>query len=377
MIRFGLRLTVAGGREAAVRLVAIAAAVALGVGLLLATVAGFHAVHAQSGRYAWLAADHKTVVAGTDPVLWLLREDYYRGESIGRVDVAATGPTAPVPPGIPRLPGAGEYYASPALAALLHDAPAAELGDRFPGHLIGTIGSAALPGPDVLVIVIGRSPTELADLPGVQHVTHIPDPSADNAISPIAAGLDLILGVVAGAMIFPLLIFVGTATRMSAARREERFAALRLVGATPRQVSVIAAVEAALSAVAGTAIGFLLFFLVRGQLAGIPFTGVPFYPADLSLRPLDMLAVAVGVPLAAAVAARLALRRVRISPLGVSRRVTPRPPRAWRLIPLVLGLIELAWYVVIVPDPVVDGRGAPATAPATARVPVGEAARPR
>ena len=35
MIRFGLRLAVASGREAAIRLVVIAAAVAVGVGLLV------------------------------------------------------------------------------------------------------------------------------------------------------------------------------------------------------------------------------------------------------------------------------------------------------------------------------------------------------
>jgi len=36
-----------------------------------------------------------------------------------------------------------------------------------------------------------------------------------------------------------------------------------------------------------------------------------------------MLLVAVGIPIAAAVAARVALRRVKISPLGVTRHVTP------------------------------------------------------
>ena len=41
---------------------------------------------------------------------------------------------------------------------------------------------------------------------------------------------------------------------------------------------------------------------------------------------MDVLAVAIGVPLAAAAVARLALRRVQISPLGVTRQVTPRAP---------------------------------------------------
>ena len=45
-------------------------------------------------------------------------------------------------------------------------------------------------------------------------------------------------------------------------------------------------------------------------------------------------------------AARLALHRVRISPLGVARRATPTPPRAWRVVPLLAGLAELAFWTV-------------------------------
>jgi hypothetical protein len=95
---------------------------------------------------------------------------------------------------------------------------------------------------------------------------------------------------------------------------------MRLVGATPRQTSVIAAVESAVAAAAGIVIGFALFFVLRIPLAAIPFTGQSFFPAELSLSLPDILAVAVGVPAASALAARLALRRVNISPLGVSRR---------------------------------------------------------
>jgi hypothetical protein len=120
---------------------------------------------------------------------------------------------------------------------------------------------------------------------------------------------------------------------------------MRLVGATPRQISVISAVESTAAAVAGTAGGFALFFLFRHPIAGIPFTGTPFYPGDLSLNLVDVLLVALGVPVGAVVAARIALRRVRISPLGVTRRVTPRPPRAYRLIPLIAGIGELGYFV--------------------------------
>ena len=147
-------------------------------------------------------------------------------------------------------------------------------------------------------------------------------------------------------MLAPVLIFIATATRLSAARREQRFAAMRLVGATRRQVSLLAATESTAAAVLGVAAGFGIFFLLRAPVAGIPFLGEPFFPADMSLSLPDILAVAIGVPVAAAVAARLALRRVHISPLGVARRATPKPPRAWRVLPLLAGLAELGFFVV-------------------------------
>jgi hypothetical protein len=50
------------------------------------------------------------------------------------------------------------------------------------------------------------------------------------------------------------------------------------------------------------------------------------------------LALLVAVPLASAAASLLALRRVRISPLGVTRRATPPPPSPWRLAPLAAGI---------------------------------------
>ncbi|MGK5444165.1 FtsX-like permease family protein [Micromonospora sp. URMC 105] len=352
MIGFGLRLAVAGGREALTRLVVIAAAVAVGAGLLLATLAGINAVDAQLTRYASLYPTGST--AGTaDPLWWSTRTDYFHGEQIVRIDVAATGPHAPIPIGVPKTPRPGEYYASPSMQQLLAANPADQLGDRYPGHHLGTIGPAALPSPDALLIIVGGTSEEIAELPNARQLTSVGDdpPALPETV------VNLIMGVIAGGLLFPVLIFIGTATRLSAARREQRFAAMRLVGATPKQISLIAAVEAAAAAVTGTALGFLLFFAFRGQLAAIPFTGMRFFTDDMSLGVLDILVVALGVPAGAALAARVSLRRVRISPLGVTRRVTPRPPRAYRLIPLVLGVAVLAFALIHRP-PTSDGQTA-------------------
>ena len=59
MIRLGLRLAVSGGREAVVRLIILAAAVGLGVGLLLTVISAVNAVSVQNDRYAWLDGGHQ------------------------------------------------------------------------------------------------------------------------------------------------------------------------------------------------------------------------------------------------------------------------------------------------------------------------------
>lgn len=353
MIAFAVRLAVSGGRQAVARLAMIAAAVAIGVGLLLSTFAGMNAVDRTNQRQMWLdtGAASRTEQASVAPLLWRPHRDYYDGKSLTEVDVAATGPDSPVPPGLTHLPAPGEYYASPALAELIRDTPAGQLGDRFPGRLAGTVGDAALSSPDSLIAVIGRTPAQLKGAPDTRAVTTIAAarPSTcdnecwDNAVRGDA--MTLVLSVVAGALIFPVLIFIGTATRLSAATREQRYAAMRLVGATPRQVSVISAVESTLAAAVGTVAGFGLYAVLRPLVATIPLTGQRFFLSDLTLNAPQALGVGLGVPVAAAIAARLALRRVSISPLGVTRRVTPRPPRAWRLIPLLAGLAELAYFI--------------------------------
>jgi len=171
------------------------------------------------------------------------------------VDLAATGPDSPVPPGIPQLPGPGEFYASPALSALLSSTPRDELADRYPGHQIGTIAGSALPGPDSLIVIIGHRPDDLSTGYDAHLVTSIAtaspsgcDGNGCKVVGTDGNGMSLILSIVAVALIFPVLILIATATRLSAARREQRFAAMRLVGATPRQVSVISAVESGAAA---------------------------------------------------------------------------------------------------------------------------------
>ena len=350
MIRLGLRLTLGSGREAALRVLVTAAAVALGVGLLLAALAGVNGLHAQTDRGAWLdtSAQASRPTSASHRLWWLSGTDLFGNQAIDRIDVAAAGPDAPVPPGLSHLPGPGDYFASPALTALLRSEPANELRDRFPGRQTGTIGAAALPSPNSLIIVVGHTARQLSQAPGAVEVGAIQrTPASCYACqNTIGSGpvLQFILAGGAVALLLPVLIFIATASRLSAARREERFAAMRLVGATPRQVSVVSAVEAVVAAVVGVAVGFGLFLIFRPLLYHVPFTGAPLAQGDLSLHPIDIVLTVIGVPVAAVVSARLALRRVRISPLGVKRRASSRPPRIARIVPLLAGIAVLAYF---------------------------------
>ena len=196
------------------RVLVTAAAVALGVGLLLAALAGGNGLHAQTERGAWLdtSAPASRSTSGTstsDRLWWLSSVDQFGTQAIDRVDVAAAGPNAPVPPGVTHLPGPGGYYASPALTTLIESQPANELRDRFPGRQIGTIGAAALPSPNSLIIIVGHTARQLSRAPGAVEVGgiqrtlancyHCQNPHRERTCSAVDPGWRSRLPVAAGA----------------------------------------------------------------------------------------------------------------------------------------------------------------------------------
>ena len=210
MIRLGLRLALRSGREGLVRLVITTVAVGIGVAMLLGVLAEFHAFQVQSSQPCWSCTQGESPVPSRLPArgdLWNNSVDFYQGQTITRLDVAALGSSEPVPPGISALPAPGTYYASPALAALLKTVPADQLGDRFPGHLAGTIGNAALSGPGQLVAYVGYPPPALAPVPGTEVVDSIataPAPEIFTSFFRYAFGVGVL------AVLFPILVLIGT-----------------------------------------------------------------------------------------------------------------------------------------------------------------------
>lgn len=351
MFGLGLRLAVQGGREALVRLVVTALAIMVGVALLLSVLATFHGYQSAESKPCLKVSDGdcEPAVAADDSknaVLALYRKDAYKGKSIVRLDVAKLSDYNLSIPGVKHMPQAGEYYTSPAMAALLKQAPAHELDDRYPGKQVGTIGEAGLHSPDELVIIVGREASDMSMSEPVR-VTAIGGKETTDSNTTFMQFIAM-LGAVA--LLFPMLILVGSASRLGAARREERYAAFRLVGATPRQVNIIASADAALGSAVGVLLGIGLFFALQPFLADLAITGARAFASDVRPTLWQFAFIAVGVPMGAVAVSFLSLRRVKISPLGVSRRTTPPTPRLIGLLPLLVGGILFTVAVLISPS---------------------------
>lgn len=129
----------------------------------------------------------------------------------------------------------------------------------------------------------------------------------------LLAALALVLLVV------PLTSLGGAAARLSARRRDDRLATLRLLGATTATVARMTVLEAAAVALTGALAGVGCYLLVGPLVSLIPFRGEPI-GAAFWLAPWVVACVVAAVVLLAVVSAVVGLRQVSISPLGVRRR---------------------------------------------------------
>jgi hypothetical protein len=310
-----------GGRRLAQQGGLAVLATAVCTTLLLLTVGGWQGFEARADRVLWRAADG---VGGS--------LDAVDGRPVTVLDVRA----GTVVPGGPPVE-AGEVRTSPAAQALLDRVPAATerfvSSDRVAGARDGgRLAAAALLHPDEAAVLVGRD----ADDPRFA-VTRV---QAGDELAEMYVFLAMV-GVVL--VTVPLLSLGGAAARLGVARRNERLAALRLVGATGRQVLGLAALEALAAAAVGVLVGIVGYLALLVPVGLVPFQGAPL-GADLWLGAGGVAAVTGVVLLLTAVSALVGLRSVVVTPLGVVHRHTPRGLRAVRA--LVMGAVLLGWAVV-------------------------------
>ncbi|MFE7629951.1 FtsX-like permease family protein [Kocuria sp. NPDC057446] len=356
------RLALAGARSSAGRLAGIAGGVAIGVCLILLLWGAAQGLTDRDQRAAWLrtegepaatmaveadgmtpAGDPEQIPLTADTVLLGRADDFFRDRLVQRRDIAAAGDSTVAIPGIAAAPEPGTYYASPALQQLIESTPADQLGDRY-GTYAGTIDDSALAGPDSLVVITGATEEQLRQGQLVSLVTDFTtNPYGDNA-----ATYRTLMALGGIAVLFPVLLLISTSTRLGAAQRTERFAVLRLIGAAPRTVAGVAAVETAVPSLLGAVLGAVIASLLRPGAARIPVNGNRFYAQDLVTGPISALLVIVLVVVAATAAAAWGTARAGIGPLGAARARPEPTPTAVRALPLAAGLVAMATAAALV-----------------------------
>ena len=254
-----------------------------------------------------------------------------------------------------KTPGPGEYYLSRALADAVAQYPDDNILARFGKNTkyLGVLPSEYTASPDALMMVRGASAEEVAasdDVAKAQgqasYFANVYRTDANGLKSNI--GLDPIsiitFGVGGAILLFPIVIFVSVATQLGAAQREKRYAALRLIGATKRQVTRILLLESLLASVAGVVIGLGAFWLLQAPLQQFKMDGMRFNPGDLALT-AGQYALIIGLTLGLTTFVNWRrMRRAQISPLGVSRSIEKvKKLRGWRALVPAAGIAIFAW----------------------------------
>lgn len=353
------------GRQSFARLGLTTAAVALGIVLVCYFTAGVNglmgrvnglAINTAAYQAARGVAEQKPI-AGVEPlkVGGTRRGDAskWRGQYIQSYSMYGTAKS----PQFAKLktPRPGEYYLSKALADAVAEYPEDNILARFGKNTkyLGVIPSEYTASPDALMIVRGASAEEVAESDAFTKSQGQPSYFAnvyrtdanglksDAKIDPVAV---IVFGVGGTILLFPIVIFVSVATQLGAAQREKRYAALRLIGATKRQVGLILMLESLLASVVGVIIGLGAFWLLQAPLQDFKMDGMRFNPGDLALTGTQY-ALIIGLTLGLTMFVNWRrMRRAQISPLGVSRSVEKvKKLRAWRALVPALGIAFFAW----------------------------------
>ncbi|QQQ76138.1 FtsX-like permease family protein [Saccharothrix sp. 6-C] len=339
-LALGVRLALGGGRTSWVRLALTGAGIGLGVAVLLAassvTTVLTERAERQSAAGPVVDENASRGQASGDVLHMTFWNTDYRGVAITGNFVRGTGPGAPVPPGVSRVPGDGEIFVSPALAELLAGPDGELLRARFPQQVVGTIAQGGLIAPHDLKFYAGDASV---GHDGENAIIGFGGEVTDRELEPV---LILLIMVGSVALLFPVLVFVGITTRLAGAERDRRLAALRLVGAGSQRVRRIAAGEALLGAFVGLAVGAALFSTARQFVEEIQLLGISVFVDDLTPWPPLAVLIAVLVPVMAVLTSVIAMRRTVVEPLGVVRRTKPvRRVLWWRVVPIALGVAAL------------------------------------
>ena len=353
------------------RMALITGSVAVGVLILFCFTAVFNAV-TDMDHVAWMdnlsshgSAGHQPI-DGVDPVyVAMMGTDELAGRSVQIVDMQKGGDNTPnIADNLP-APNPGEFYASPALADYIAEHPDEHLEYRY-GTLIGELPESIIPSRDDFYVVRGvnypirngniylwddSSDSELAstgtpiqDLAHYDFSNYAVDDYFDSASYNITKAV-IYAGIII--LLFPVIMLVSIATRLGSVQREQRYAALRLIGVTNGQVTGIIATESFISTLIGIVVGWALYLLARPLLFDFAISESRFWPSAVAVTTVQSLVIA-GLTLAMSLFANWwGMRHVRTSPLGISQKQKmEKKPGWWRILPLLASLATLIYMTV-------------------------------
>jgi len=341
-ILLGLRLLRGAGRAGLLRSALMSLGTALGVAFLAALLGVPGLLDAEAVRKG-----NRTAVVAEDPEhaegLPTIAGELgsWRGEPLTRMYVDAEGNTGPAPPGLERLPQPGELFLSPRLAKMYEADP--RLRATFDGSPAGIVQDAGLAAPDELIAYSGvaRQSSDAGADPFTGFGVH---GLAGAGVDP--ATVRLVSSAVALLVLVPVVVFLWVCTRLSAATRARRLAALRLIGMGEPQLRLVSAVESVAYSLPGALLGLGLFLGAEYALAGV-IPGFHWFPEDYHPSLLTWLLCLVGVPFLAVLANFVGTHRAMRDPVGVRREAPARSPRMRAVVPFLLGLAILGGLLLL------------------------------
>jgi hypothetical protein len=283
----------------------------------------------------------------------LVRPDDWRGRSIlvAWVEPAAADRDPILPPGVEKLPTAGQTVVSPALDRLAAEHP--ELAARYPNRMVigpqgvrsgGELFAYARPpagrglGPPAAAIrveagrVVGDGP--------VLRIGRFGSPGAAPGLvrfgEPRSAPLGPILGGLSGVLVIPGILILGIGAAAASELRSRRLGILRALGARTRTITMLSVLEALVLAAPGLFAATVAWAILGPRLSTVPLVGYEVAAGDLGLPWwLAVGALGAGIAVTALVAGLLAAASRR-------RGASPRPAAerqrlsALRIAPLAL-----------------------------------------
>lgn len=158
-------------------------------------------------------------------------------------------------------------------------------------------------------------------------------------------GFYVLLACFAGLlMIVPTLSMGAAAARLGMSRRARDLAVLRLMGLGPAKTRLACLIETAVYAAVGVVCGTALYGALLPVWQLISFQGERIGVHEMWVGPLVLLAEAVLMIALAAASSMLAMRKVAITPLGVTRRTEgAKVSPLWLTLMLVL---IIGWVIV-------------------------------